>query len=419
MEPSETEHPTTDHQGNSLRNANHSSGFLESFQVFLRLGLTSFGGPIAHLGYFHKEIVNQRKWLSDKEYADIVALCQFLPGPASSQVGFAIGHTRGGLRGALGAWAGFTLPSALLMLGVASGMAYIDTSQGWIRGLKIAALAVVAHAVWTMGRKLCPRAIHVAGALAATSTVLFMGTAFSQVMVISLAMLLSWGIFQLAPRLSSTGEPTAKAPSRANLAHRTSWLWFSLFALGLGVLTLVDAVSPNRWISMGNEFYRTGSLVFGGGHVVLPLLETATVGKGWLDQDTFLAGYGAAQALPGPLFTFAAFLGAMVHPDGPSWLAGLFCLLAILTPSFLLVLAALPHWQRLRAKPQAQAALKGANVAVVGILLAALIHPVFPSAVTDLTTLAIAVAAYAMLQFARLPAIVLVASCALVGGFIL
>jgi len=393
--------------------------FLEPFLVFLKLGMTSFGGPIAHLGYFHKEIVSIRKWLSEKDYADIVALCQFLPGPASSQVGFAIGHIRGGIPGAFGAWAGFTLPSTLIMLGFASGMAYLDAGHGWIRGLKIAALAVVAHAVWTMARKLCPGAVHLTGALISATIVLLAGTALSQVMVIAVAMLLSWAAYKAISKNSTPANPLpADAPDPTN-GTRASWLWLALFAVGMGAFMLLDATSSSRWISMGNEFYRTGSLVFGGGHVVLPLLETATVGRGWLDQDTFLAGYGAAQALPGPLFTFAAYLGSIVQPNGPGWLAGLFCLLAILTPSFLLVLGAMPHWQKLRLRPDAQAALTGANVAVVGILLAALIHPVFSSAVSDAKTLIFASAAYVLLQFGKCPAIVLVGMCAGAGGFLL
>ena len=384
----------------------------EVFRAFLKLGLTSFGGPVAHLGFFREEFVRRRAWITDAAYADLVALCQFLPGPASSQVGFALGYLRAGLAGAFAAWAAFTLPSAAIMLACAYGITAIHPDAGWLHGLKIAAVAVVAQAVWQMARKLCPDAPRAGIALGAAAIALAMPAAWIQVVLIAAGLFLGALVFRhepspgSEPRLPISGGPFSLA------------CLISFFAL-LVLLPLLAAATENRWLILASGFYRTGSLVFGGGHVVLPLLEAETVGRGWVSRDNFLAGYGAAQALPGPLFSIAAYLGALALPQGPAWLAGLWCLVAMLLPSFLLVLGVLPHWQRLRSLPFASGALAGANATVVGLLLAALWHPVGTSAITSLPSAALALAAFAALQFAKLPPWLIVALCALAGRIFL
>jgi chromate transporter len=383
--------------------------FWEPFIVFLKLGLTSFGGPLAHLGFFRKEIVEKRKWVTETAYADLVALCQFLPGPASSQVGFSVGYLRGGISGAFAAWLGFTLPSALIMIGCAYGLGFVTPGAGWLHGLKIAAVAVVAQAVWSMARALCPDRARAVLALFCAIAVLAVGTAWMQVLVIGLGLVLGrW----LCPGAPAAPEETARA-------GHLGWGYLAgFFALFFG-LPLVAWGTQDKWMLLADGFYRAGSLVFGGGHVVLPLLEAETVGRGWMTRDAFLAGYGAAQALPGPLFTLAAYLGAVMMPEGPGWLAGLWCLGAILLPSFLLVLGVLPFWQRLRALRGAQAALKGANAAVVGILLAAFYDPVCTAAIDSTTAAILAVAAWIGLEFGKVPAWALVGICALAGGILL
>jgi len=385
----------------------------ECFLVFFRLGLTSFGGPVAHLGFFRDEFVGKRKWLTENAYADLVALCQFLPGPASSQVGFAVGYLRCGLSGAFASWLAFTLPSALLMIGCALGLAYIDTGAAWIQGLKVAAVAVVAHAIWGMATKLCPDRSRATLALATASIVLLVGTAWVQVAVIALGLMIGW-IFFSATEVNTKSQPAAPNPNIHGgwLAHGA----LILVGIGFIALPLLAWWQKDIWLEMIDGFYRSGLLVFGGGHVVLPLLEAETVGRGWMDQETFLAGYGAAQALPGPLFTFAAYLGTVIAPGGWSWMGGIVALLAILIPSMLLVVGTLPHWDRLRSLPSAQAALMGANAAVVGILLAAFYQPVFLSGVTSLNAMVMALLAFGALQFWKLPAWALVPFCAVVGG---
>jgi chromate transporter len=384
----------------------------EVFRVFLKLGLTSFGGPVAHLGFFREECVQRRGWVSDAAYADLVALCQFLPGPASSQTGFALGYLRAGLPGAFAAWAAFTLPSMVLMIACAYGIAFFSPDSAWLHGLKVAAVAVVAQAVWSMSRKLCPDFPRGAMALAATCTVLLAPSAWTQLAVIGAG--LGSGAWLLRTEIAE--EKSASFPLVRGGRFSTACL--SLFLLLLFVLPLL-AASGNRWLMLADGFYRTGSMVFGGGHAVLPLLETQTVGRGWISHDAFLSGYGAAQALPGPLMAFAAYLGALCLPGAPLWLSGTWSLLAILLPSFLLVLAALPHWQRLRNNPRAQAALAGANAAVVGLLLAALYDPVSTNAITSPGAAAMALTAFAALQFARVPPWLIVIACALGGAFLL
>jgi chromate transporter len=368
---------------------------LEVFQVFLKLGLTAFGGPIAHLGYFEREIIERRKWLTRCAYGDLVALCQFLPGPASSQVAFALGYLRAGIGGAFAATAGFTVPSAVLMIAIAYGFHAISARSGFLHGLKLAAVAVVAQAVWTMAVKLCPDRERLTLAIVVACVVLGSSIPWLQVVVIAVGALFGW-IF-----LREKVGPTETKPAEEGL--RSGWFAWSniaLYFLFLAGLPLLSAVFREHWLQLADAFYRSGALVFGGGHVVLPLLQSETVSRGWLDQNTFMAGYGAAQAMPGPLFTFSAYLGTVIEH---SWLGGLWCLVWIFLPSFLLILGALPFWSNLRQNSSAQAALRGANSAVVGILLAALYNPVWTVAVDSSVALIIALAAFALLQFCRLP----------------
>jgi chromate transporter len=357
---------------------------LEIFAVALRLGCTSFGGPVAHLGYFHEEYVRRRRWLSPEAYADLVALCQFLPGPASSQVGFSIGLLRGGLLGGLLAWLGFTLPSAVLMTLCGYGLAAAGERvrhAGWLEGLKLAAVAVVAQAVWTMAGRLCPDRVRASMALAAAAAVLGFGTAWAQI-----AVLAGGAIFGLALLRRESSAPAADAPDEplrvAGWNRRAGLASLALFFVLLAGLPAWRAASGNPAVAEFEAFYRAGSLVFGGGHIILPLLEADTVAPGWVSNDRFLAGYGLAQAMPGPLSTFAAYLGTVFGPPrAGGWAGALLCLCAIFLPSGLLVLGVLPFWESVRRRPGAQAALRGANAAVVGLLLAALYEPVWTSAV--------------------------------------
>ncbi|EMT6236686.1 chromate efflux transporter, partial [Pseudomonas aeruginosa] len=368
------------------------------FLIFLRLGLTSFGGPIAHLGYFRDEFVVRRQWLSERSYADLVALCQFLPGPASSQVGIALGLSRSGYRGALAAWLGFTLPSAIALIFFALGIAsYGDAMPaGVLHGLKVVAVAVVAQAVWGMARNLCPDAPRISIMAAATCFVLLVPSAWGQVSVIILAAIV--GLLLFKPQQGEAHDPLP-----ISVRRRVGLFWLALFfALLLG-LPLLTAVFPNQTLAMVDAFYRSGSLVFGGGHVVLPLLQAEVVPTDWVDNDAFLAGYGAAQAVPGPLFTFAAFLGASMNQAPTGWLGGLICLLAIFAPSFLLVVGALPFWEHLRRNLRTQAALLGINAAVVGLLLAALYQPVWTSAIHGPKDFGLALVALVALMFWKLP----------------
>ncbi|SPC12327.1 chromate efflux transporter [Cupriavidus oxalaticus] len=368
------------------------------FLIFLRLGLTSFGGPIAHLGYFRDEFVTRRQWLTERSYADLVALCQFLPGPASSQVGIALGLSRSGYAGALAAWAGFTLPSAIALILFALGMAsYGDAiPAGVLHGLKVVAVAVVAQAVWGMARNLCPDAPRITIMAAATCLVLLVPSAWGQVGVIAIAAVI--GLLLFKPQQGPAHDPLPIAITR-----RVGLFWLTLFFALLMGLPLLTTLFPNQALSMVDAFYRAGSLVFGGGHVVLPLLQAEVVPTGWVSNDAFLAGYGAAQAVPGPLFTFAAFLGASMNQTPTGWLGGLICLLAIFAPSFLLVVGALPFWERLRRTPRTQAALSGINAAVVGLLLAALYQPVWTSAIHAPNDFGLALVALVALMFWKLP----------------
>ncbi|WP_180683226.1 chromate efflux transporter [Tepidicella baoligensis] len=380
------------------------------FWAFLRLGLTSFGGPVAHLAYFREEFVNRRRWMSERAYADVVALCQFLPGPASSQVGMALGLNQAGYRGALAAWLGFTLPSALLLILFALGLGAMDEviSGGALQGLKVAAVAVVAQAVWGMARQLCPDAQRVTFMALTAAVVLLVPTAWVQVGCLLLAGVA--GVWWLPAGQVGDHEPL---PQR--VGRRAGALWLVLFFGGLLGLPLLAFSLSSPALQMADAFYRAGSLVFGGGHVVLPLLQAELVPTGWVNNDVFLAGYGAAQAVPGPLFTFAAFLGASSLQGPTGWWGGALALVAIFLPSFLLVVGALPFWEVLRSHPLARAALAGVNAAVVGLLLAALYHPVWTSAIVGVHEFILALLALVALMFWRLPPWLVVLGCAVIG----
>lgn len=368
------------------------------FLIFLRLGLTSFGGPVAHLGYFHHEFVSRRQWLTERSYADLVALCQFLPGPASSQVGIALGLSRAGYRGALAAWAGFTLPSAMLMILFALGLSRYGAvlSPGALHGLKVVAVAVVAQAVWGMARNLCTDVPRMTLMVIAACVALLAPSAWGQVSVIVVAGLLGLMLFKPAQRVE---HDALSIP----ISRRAGVMWLALFLLLLVGLPLLAERVTDQSLAMVDAFYRSGSLVFGGGHVVLPLLQAEVVPSGWVNNEAFLAGYGAAQAVPGPLFTFAAFLGASMNIPPSGWAGGMICLLAIFAPAFLLVVGALPFWERLRRSVRAQAALAGVNAAVVGLLLAALYQPVWTSAILKPQDFGLALVALMALMVWKMP----------------
>ncbi|WP_394096179.1 chromate efflux transporter [Xanthobacter versatilis] len=380
----------------------------EVFGAFLKLGLTSFGGPVAHLGYFRDELVLRRRWMDDAAYGDLVALCQFLPGPASSQLGFTLGLLRGGgLLGGLAAWAGFTLPSAIALTGCALGAASLAGTDGVLHGLKLVAVAVVAQAVWGMTRTLTPDRDRAGIALAALALVVFAGSALGQVVAIALGALAGLVLCAEAPpvRGSVSGpEPALTVP----LTRRTGALLLALFAVLLVVPPVIAAASHVQALALFDAFYRSGALVFGGGHVVLPLLQAEVVAPGWVSASTFLAGYGLAQAVPGPLFTFAAYLGAAMGPE-PNGIAGAaIALVAIFLPGLLLVTGMLPFWDQLRRRTGAQAAMRGANAAVVGLIGAALYSPVFTGAVFDAPDFVAAVAGFLLLTVWRVPPLAVV-----------
>jgi chromate transporter len=389
--------------------------YLEVFAAFLLLGCTSFGGPIAHLGFFRRELVERRRWLSEAEYADLVALCQFLPGPASSQVGMALGIHRVGLPGAFLAWLAFTLPSAILMTLFAYGVARAGNldQAAWLHGLKLTAVVIVAHAVWTMGRTLCVGAVRLSIAAGAAVICLVATTAWGQLLAIGAGGLLGLLLLSANPNDRSTHGETLQ------YGHGLAIAALIAFAVLLIALPLLATVTGAHTLALLDSFYRSGSLVFGGGHVVLPLLQQEVVPPDWISNDAFLAGYGAAQAVPGPLFTFAAYLGAaMNQPPNGVWGAAL-CTAAIFLPSFLLVVGALPYWNRLRHQVRMRTAMQGANAAVVGVLLAALYDPVFVSAVHDVKDLAIVAGGVALLVVWNLPSWLILILCtgvAIVSG---
>ena len=380
------------------------------FLVFLRLGLTSFGGPIAHLGYFREALVTRRQWLSERSYAELVALCQLLPGPASSQVGIGLGLSRAGLAGAVAAWAGFTLPSAIILVLFAQGISAWGGAVpgGLLHGLKIVAVAVVAQAVWGMARSLCTDVPRVTIALFAACAALVWPTAMGQIGVIVCSAVAGLLLFKSTP-------PPAGEKLPFSVSRKTGLIALTVFLGLLLGLPLMTHFWPSQAMAMVNAFYSAGSLVFGGGHVVLPLLQSATVPNGWVANDTFLAGYGLAQAVPGPLFTFAAFLGASMSVQPSGWAGATVCILAIFTPSFLLVIGVLPFWQKLRHSARSQAALGGVNAGVVGLLLAALYHPVWTSAIAKPSDFAFALTALVALMFWKVPPWLVVLGCGLFG----
>ncbi|WP_423207568.1 chromate efflux transporter [Paracoccus yeei] len=386
----------------------------EVLAVFLRLGLTSFGGPIAHLGYFRDELVTRRRWLDDAAYADLVALCQFLPGPASSQVGFALGMMRAGWPGALAAFAGFTLPSAVALVVFALTAARLSgpLGDGALHGLKLVAVAIVAQAVWGMARTLCPDRQRAAIAVAAVAVLAFVPGAFGMVGAILTGAALGLALGPAAGPVPVPGPGTGGALA----VPIPRWVALGALAAFLGLLVLLPlAAGLGQGWAVADGFYRAGALVFGGGHVVLPLLQAATVAPGWVAPDAFLAGYGAAQAVPGPLFTFAAYLGAVLGP-APNGIAGAALALgAIFLPGFLILVAALPFWDRFRGMAPAQSVMQGANAAVVGILGAALYTPVLTGAVGDLRDLALALACFVLLTAWRAPPWLVVILAALGG----
>ncbi len=377
--------------------AGHGS-WLSVLAPFLRLGLTSFGGPVAHLGYFRAEFVEKRKWLDEGAYSDIVALCQFLPGPASSQVGISLGMLRGGLAGGLAAWLGFTLPSAVALVAFAYGVAALGQigHAPWLHGLKIVAVAVVAQAVYGMARNLCPDRPRASLAIGAAILSLGIPSALGQLGAIVLGGLIGWRILPAAAPAVAHHAPIRIGKPLAVAA-------LALFALLLFGLPLAAAASHSHALHLFSSFYRAGALVFGGGHVVLPLLQQAVVPPHWIGNDGFLAGYGAAQAVPGPLFAFAAYLGVAMRPGPSGWVGGVLCLVAIYLPSFLLLIGVLPFWERLRRGLAVQAALKGVNAAVVGLLLAALYRPVWTSAILSPADFGLGLAALLLLAFWRVP----------------
>jgi chromate transporter len=387
----------------------------ETLRIFLRLGCTSFGGPIAHLGYFQNEFVQRRRWVSDATYADIVALCQFLPGPASSQVALVLGTLRSGLLGGILGWMAFTLPSALLMIGFAYGVHFLNIqSAGWLLGLKVAAVAVVAQAIWIMTIRLCPDLPRFSLMVACAALLIAFRAPWLQPAVIAAGAL--FGVVLLQKK-SNVAENRPSFAANLKLAPGWSTLSLTLFAALLAGSLLWHG--DKGLADLFARFYRTGSLVFGGGHVVLPLLQTETVTSGLISHDAFLAGYGAAQALPGPLFTFAAFLGTSMSTLYPPWFVGLWCLGSILLPSLLLIVGVLPFWARLTRNIHAQAALKGACAAVVGLLVAAFCDPVWKSGITSFQAGALGLCAFALLQFWKVPNWAVVLICAAVGQVIL
>ena len=424
------------------------------FLVFLRLGLTSFGGPIAHIGYFRDEFVERRKWFTDQAYAQLVALCQFLPGPSSSQVGMGIGLSRAGYSGCLAAWLGFTLPSALLMIliGLGHGLLNQSLAYGLLSGIKLVVVAVVAHALWGMAKSLCPDNSRATVAALVAAFLLSIGESlgvWGQLLAVMVAGLAGWG-FKLGPiapsgsQVSLNSPPTTPAasqslkedavraldPRSAQLNRHAGLFWLVLFVFLLAGLPVLTWWTDGAFFAaLADAYFRAGAMVFGGGHVVLPVLQSQVVEPGWVSNETFLLGYGAAQAMPGPLFTFAGFLGAatsvpsaLLEVFASPWamvLLGLFTLFFIFLPSFLLLAGALPFWRTLQQQPALQSAFHGVNAAVVGLLFAAFYDPVLVTAVTWSLDLAIAVLFFVALVFWRLPVWLIVAAGGLVGVLLL
>ncbi|MCC6628815.1 MAG: chromate efflux transporter [Chloroflexi bacterium] len=385
---------------------------LEVLAVATRLGLTSFGGPVAHLGYFREEYVVRRGWVDDATYADLVALCQFLPGPASSQVGIAVGMLRAGLLGGLLAWVGFTLPSALALVVVAAGVQALGAgSADWLHGLKVVAVAVVAQAVWGMARTLAPDRPRGTIAVAATVVALLAPSTLVQLATIGVAGLIGWRWLP-APPAPATGD------QRVPISRRLAVGALACLVALLVALPLLRQVSDSQALAVVDTFFRVGALVFGGGHVVLPLLYAEVVPPGWVTPADFVTGYGAAQAVPGPLFTFAAYLGAVMQTPPTGLTGAALALAAIFAPSFLLVIGALPFWATMRGRSDVRAGLRGVNAAVVGLLAAALYHPVWTSAIAGPVDVSLALAAFAALALWHAPPWLVVLLAAIVGALV-
>jgi len=386
---------------------------LEVLAVFLKLGLTCFGGPIAHIGYFRREFVERRRWLDEETFSDLVGLCQFLPGPASSQIGFSVGLLRAGWLGGLAAWCGFTLPSVLLLLAFAAISPGLGgpVGQGLIHGLKLVAVAVVAQAVWDMARRLCPDHRRAAIALVAIAVLSVLTTLYAQLIVIVLGAVLGFLLCRTDRPIATTGATHA---AEFRVTRAAGAVALVLFCALLFALPAVSGIG-SRSLSVFDAFYRSGALVFGGGHVVLPLLQQETVTTGWVSSDNFLAGYGAAQAVPGPLFTFAAFLGWSMHAEPNRWSGAFIATAGIFLPGLLLVIAALPYWQALRARASTLAMLAGVNAAVVGLLATALYSPVWTGGVRSTPDFAIATIAFFLLTRWKIPPLAIVTICALAG----
>ncbi|WP_342394213.1 chromate efflux transporter [Pseudoxanthomonas mexicana] len=378
------------------------------FRVFLGLGLVSFGGPIAHLGYFRDAFVTRRQWLTDSAYAELVALCQFLPGPASSQVGMAIGVSQAGIRGAVAAWCGFTAPSALLMVALGASFSHWRdvVPPGVTHGLKLLAVVVVTHAVWGMARAFCRTPAAWGLMLGAAALLLIWPSTWMQVGVIVLGALAGLGMPAGGPPppLARTGQAGSRRTGIVALSVFVALLVIPWRAAGAGSMPDVFGL-----------FYRAGSLVFGGGHVVMPLLQEGVVAPGWVTQEVFLAGYGAAQAVPGPMFTFAGYLGAAMEAGRGGWVGGALALVAIFLPSFLLVVGVLPFWQRIAGVPRMRAVLAGINAAVVGLLLTALCGPLRAEAVRGIADLIVVIVGVVALVRWRVPTAWLVLAAPLAG----
>lgn len=382
---------------------------LEIFLVSTRLGLTSFGGPTAHLGYFHAEYVERKKWMSEKSYADLVALSQFLPGPASSQVGIGVGVMRGGVLGGLTSFIGFTLPSVIVLMIFASLMTTFDISEaGWIHGLKIVAVVIVLHAIMGMSKNLTPDIERKVIALFALVATLLFQSVFTQVGVILIAGVIGFILFK--NHEADDNKKAATFPIRKSF----SAVCLALFFVLLFALPALRELTGSYWIAVVDSFYRSGSLVFGGGHVVLPLLEQELVPMGWISAEEFLAGYGATQAVPGPLFTFAAYLGTVMN----GWIGGLIATAAIFLPAFLLILGALPFWDMLRNNEKVKGAVMGVNAAVIGILISALYTPIWTSSILEPVHFALAAILFVMLVYFKLPPWVIVVTGA-AGGMLI
>jgi chromate transporter len=389
----------------------HAGSPLEVLLVFLKLGISCFGGPIAHIGYFREEFVVRRRWLDEQAYVDLVALCQFLPGPASSQVGFSIGLMRAGYPGGLAAWAGFTLPSAIILVLFAYGASVLigAAGAGLLHGLKLVAVAIVAQAVWGMARTLCPDRERASIALVAALIILFSSSSVAQIAAIALGGIA--GLF-----LCRGAAPAAVGHHIAMPISRTAGLVaLTIFLVLLGGLPIVRNLGGSQGVALFEAFYRSGALVFGGGHVVLPLLRQAFVTPGWVSDNTFLAGYGAAQAVPGPLFTFAAYLGTVVTPSPHGVLGAALGLFGIFLPGVLVLLSTLPFWDNFRKRPHAQAIMRGVNAAVVGLLGAALYNPVWTNSVNAPGDFAVALIGFVLLTVWRAPPLLVVIISALGG----